>query len=126
MFNAFKEDHSIGDGFWQNEGDNPTDQQGKAWREWIEDRFMPVNRRMLELVTNRTDLVVESELPNCFRLLQLHIVGYEVLVKRWEEGNYSRHLPTQLFPAEELHFYAKRNYQNLKKHQAELLNNSLS
>lgn len=121
LFQAFKNEHSIGTGFWQNAGDNPTKEQGEAWREWMKKRFMPINESMLNLVIDRTDLLEDSELPECFRLLQRHVVGYEILATRWAQEDYSQHLPDQLFPRQELHSYAEQNFERLKQVQSDLL-----
>jgi len=122
LFYSFKEAHSPGSGFWQNLGDAPSPEQAGPWRHWIENVFSPINDSILQLVTDRADLIEEIEMPQCFLLLNQHVAGYRVLIERWRNGDFRRHLPEVMFPAEELHTYAATHLSRLKKQQAGLLN----
>lgn len=121
LFSVFKEEHSLGDGFWQNEGDNPTDEQGVAWRKWIAEVFMPINESMLALVLERADLIEEVEIPDCLSRLNLHVASYRILMARWKSGDLSSHLPKVMFPGDALHGYVDAHYHRLKAEQRRLL-----
>ncbi|MEE8045637.1 MAG: hypothetical protein V3T49_02235, partial [Dehalococcoidia bacterium] len=120
LFGEFKEEDSLGDGFWQNFGDNPKSEQAEAWRKWMIDVFMPINERNLRLVTERADLIEEVELPKSLRLLNLHVTSYKILHDRWRSDDFSRHLPKVFFPSQ-INEYAADHYSRLKKEQARLL-----
>lgn len=113
LFQVFKDEHSIGSGFWQNQGDDPTPEQGKVWRKWISGTFMPLNERMFDLVKNRADLIEEIVMPEEFRLLGLHVASYKILQDQWSECDFSRHLPEVFFP-QKIHDYATYHYERLK------------
>jgi hypothetical protein len=121
LFQTFKNVHSPGEGFWQNLSDSPTPKQAEAWRRWMKDVFAPINESMLRLVTNRADLIEETEIPECFVLLNRHVASYRMLFDQWGSGDYSEHLPRVFFPAEELHGYVDKHFRDLKVKQARLV-----
>lgn len=118
LFYSFRVAHNLVNTSWT---DQASPDQSEVWREWIEHRFMPINRELLQLATERTDLIEETELPECFRKLQLHVVGYELLLNNWNQGDYSQLIPDVMFPSELIHPYAEKHYVRLKAEQSELI-----
>jgi hypothetical protein len=104
-----------------SEDDPPSEADLAAWRLWMSTVFAPINNRMYELVLSKSDLLIETEVPQCFRDLAAHVVGYQLVMKRWENGDYSEHLSLILFPRESLLSYVTDSFDALKKEQARLL-----
>jgi hypothetical protein len=104
-----------------SEDDPPTEEDLAAWRLWMTTVFAPINNRMYELVLSKSDLLIEPEMPQCFRDLAAHVVGYQLVMKKWESGDYSEHLSLILFPREEILAYVTDSFNALKREQARLL-----
>jgi hypothetical protein len=104
-----------------SEDDPPTEADLEAWRLWMSTVFAPINNRMYELVLSKSDLLLETEVPQCFRDLSAHVVGYQLVMKKWENGDYSQHLSFILFPQEDLLTYVTDSFNALKQEQARLL-----
>ena len=107
-----------------SEEDPPTAADLESWRLWMTTVFAPINNRMYELVLSKSDLLIEPEMPQCFRDLAAHVVGYQLVMKQWENGDYSEHLSLILFPREELLSYVTESFNALKHEQARLLGKS--
>jgi len=97
----------------------PTKEEVSAFHLWTKEVFMPLNREIFERVVHHTDLLIETELPQCLLDLLAHISAYEGLLKEWEDGNLSHHTPVIRFPGE-LKEYASTHYRCLKKEQTRL------
>jgi hypothetical protein len=112
--------------FWSRRGP-PTTEQTDAWRLWMTTVFMPLNVEMRNAVVDHADLLREpNELPRCLLDLCAHVAGYEIVLARWQSGNFN---PTDFrdntsvinFPADELARYAAAAYLDLKREQSMLL-----
>ncbi|MBB5081611.1 hypothetical protein [Nonomuraea endophytica] len=112
--------------FWGDGERLATEHETKVWRLWIEHAFMPLNRRMMEIVIGRADLLIEDHMPECLQELCAHVVGYEAMLVRWKEvGSFSplRHdnASTPLFPGAALRAYISTSFLLLKKEQEQLI-----
>jgi hypothetical protein len=110
--------------FWA--GDSPpTTEDTIAWRLWMITVFMPVHRRMMELVLERADLIEEPEMPPSLLDLCAHVNGYQAVLKEWETGQISTaredNISVVNFPGQELADYAAAAFSRLKAEQARLL-----
>ena len=76
---------------------------------------------MYELVLSKSDLLIETEMPQCLRDLSAHVVGYQLVMKKWERGDYSENLSLLAFPQTDLLNYVTASYNALKSEQARLL-----
>jgi hypothetical protein len=103
------------------EDDPPTEADLEAWRLWITTVFAPINDRMYELVLSKSDLLIETEMPVCLRDLCAHVVGYQLVMKKWGRGDYSENLSLLAFPQTDLLNYVTGSYNALKSEQARLL-----
>ena len=87
--------------------------------------FMPVHKRMMELVLERADLIEEPEMPPSLLDLCAHVNGYQAILKEWETGEISTaredNISVVNFPGEKLAEYAATAFGRLKAEQAELL-----
>ncbi|MEP6776670.1 MAG: hypothetical protein ABJA50_13835 [Chloroflexota bacterium] len=120
VFKVFRNVHRPGKHFFSEE-DPPTEEDLEAWRLWISTVFAPINNRMYELVLSKSDLLVETEMPPCLGDLCAHVVGYHLVLKKWENGDYSERMSLLPFPQEELLQYVNDSYNALKREQARLL-----
>ena len=87
--------------------------------------FVPVHRRMMELMLERADLIEQREMPSCLLALCAHVNGYQAILKEWETGEISIEREDNIsvvnFPDQELADYAASAFDWLKAEQADLL-----
>jgi hypothetical protein len=81
---------------------------------------MPVNRRMLEIILTRMDLV-EGEIPQCFIDFCSHVTGLEVTLAQWEDGDYSSLSLVAPHPGTPFDDHIRERYGELRQRQAALL-----
>lgn len=120
VFNVFRSIYRPGKHFF-DDNDPPTQDDLEAWRMWMTNVFAPINNRMYELVLSKSDLLVETEMPQCLRNLCSHVVGYHLVMKKWEGGDYSESMSVLPFPQDEIWEYVEKGYLSLKQEQARLL-----
>lgn len=48
--------------------------------------FMPVNARIVDVVTNNAELLIEPEMPQCLLDACAHVAAYQAVLKQWEDG----------------------------------------
>jgi len=101
-----------------------------AWRRWVTYVFMPLNRRMAEVVINHADLLIEDRLPACLQDLCAHVVCYEAVIAQWQEKGFHSserqdHLSVNLFPRETLEPYVTNSFETLKREQNRLIHRVL-
>ncbi|MES9499367.1 MULTISPECIES: hypothetical protein [Streptomyces] len=107
-----------------------TAEQAATWRLWMSTVFMPLNRRMVEVVVSHADLLNEETIPEPLKELCAHVACYEPLLARWqEEGFDSVQLDDHVsiagdFPRAELDSYVRRSFESLKREQARLLDDT--
>ena len=81
---------------------------------------MPINMRLMDIITTRTDLIAEAEMPTCLLELCAHVEGYRPVLKQWDNGDFSRHTSVNKFP-HEVDDYIASGFKVLKAEQAALL-----
>ncbi len=96
----------------------PEDKQ--QWRLWMLAAFMPTNRQMKDIITKQAHLVDEDYMPPALLTFCAHVSAYEVLLQKWDEGDYSRMVPYILFP-QAIGDYVTQTFQRLKQRQSHLL-----
>ena len=101
--------------------DDAMDDDRTEWELWITTVFMPINRRMVDVVTTRADLLVEREMPKELLDLAAHVWEYEALIAKWKQGDHSKMVPEIIFPGASLESYVRENFVALKSRQATLL-----
>ena len=99
---------------------NSDSDEAKKWRLWITEVFMPLNIRMMEIITTNTHLIEEPEMPQCLLDLCAHVEGYRPIVKQWANNDFTYNKPVVLFP-DEVDEYIRRSFRDLKADQALLL-----
>lgn len=116
----FRANHRPGRAFWNVPGDPPTPEEAVAWRIWMKEVFIPIIFRMEALVLANSDLIDQEEMPPSFVDLCAHTAGYRVVMKKWENGDFSENVSSINFPKEVVG-HVSAEYQRLKKDQARLL-----
>jgi hypothetical protein len=82
---------------------------------------MPNNRRIMELIVSKSDLLIEESIPRVLLQFCEHTAGYEVVLQRWEKGDDSEFLSVVEHPGEQFGAYFERSFRALKAEQARLL-----
>jgi hypothetical protein len=120
-WDEFRNDHRPGGGAYWDQSSPPTDDEAVAWRTWITAVFMPLNRRMRDVVVTRADLITEADIPRCLLDLCAHVSAYEAILAQWERGDFHENKPPLPFPRQALNAYIPAAFSQLKLAQSELL-----
>ncbi|MEU9867384.1 hypothetical protein AB0C87_06000 [Actinomadura sp. NPDC048021] len=104
-----------------------TAEQAATWRLWMSTVFMPLNRRMVETIVSRADLLREETIPEPLKELCAHVACYEPIIARWQDDGFDSvqfadHVSIAgNFPRTELDAYLRDSFESLKREQARLL-----
>jgi hypothetical protein len=90
------------------------------WQRWVNYVFMPGNRRLREVIITKADLLIDNDLPKCLTSFCAHVSGWEVALRRWEDGDYSITGSAIDYPVE-VDEYARTSFLALKQEQMRLL-----
>jgi hypothetical protein len=82
---------------------------------------MPSNRQLVELIRTKSELIIESDIPLCLKDLCAHVAGYEIVLKRWEQQEFSELVSIVEYPTAALLQYTAESFELLKREQAEML-----
>jgi len=96
----------------------------QAWKYWLRYVFMPINRKMFDIILERTDLIEGNEMPDCFIKFCAHVTGYEVVLAHWEDDDYSILTSVNNYPGPPFNDYVQMKYKALKVRQIALTGNS--
>ena len=102
-------------------GRPPTDDELRQWRLWLTTVLLPNVQKARQVVVDKADLLVESAMPPVLLDLCAHVAACEILMARWNAGDFSEHLAIVSYPAAELLEYAETSFHRLKQQQATLL-----
>lgn len=117
---AFRTKYRPGKPFFES-NPPPTEEELEAWRLWMTTVFMPQNIQMQELIVSKTDLLIETDMPECLADLCAHVAAYQVVLKQWENNNFSEHMSIIDFPGRKLLDYSHMSFKSLKEKQAKLI-----
>jgi hypothetical protein len=117
---AFQMKYSRDGSFFDDEAKIPADEL-EAWRLWMTTVFMPSNLRIYELIVLKTDLLIETEIPDCLLKFCAHVSVYQTILKRWEKKDFSEHLSVINFHGGELLQYSENAFRILKDEQDRLI-----
>lgn len=93
---------------------------GDVWISWITDVFQPPNNKMMDIIFEHADLLVEDEIPQPLLDFSAHVAGYGVLIKRWQKGDKTDMYSGMNWPPGLLD-YLRQSFVNLKAEQRLLL-----
>ena len=99
---------------------NPDDESYKEWRLWLVNVLMPLNDFREKIILDKAYLIREEKMPTCLLNFIAHVAAYKVVIKKWEQGDFSEHLSTIGFP-DDLGDYVKKSYKELKQEQILLI-----
>jgi len=116
----FRERYRPSGAFWDPD-DPPSEDEARIWRLWMTTVFMPLNRKMVDVIRANGDLLAESDMPQCLLDVCAHVAAYEVVLTRWDADDFADHLGLANFPRNELHRYAVDSFTRLKAEQQHLL-----
>jgi len=117
---AFREKHRPGQAYF-GEGEPPSEEDLKVWRLWMSTVFMPINLRMYELVLSKSDLLIESQMPQCLLDMCAHVTAYQTVARKWENKDFSEHTSLIGYPSQELMIYTTQSFVTLKAEQERLI-----
>lgn len=120
-FHLFQQHHQTGDYLFYRDGTGAAPELIEAWKLWMHTVFMPANRAMVEIIINHSHLIDDDQMPDCLVVLLAHISGYEVVLKQWEQGDYSRLTSVIDHPGQEFDDYVSETYRRLKQRQQHLI-----
>jgi hypothetical protein len=123
-YESFRSFYRPGIPYWNAPESDPTrtttPEEVAAFHLWMEEVFMPLDRQLVQIIVHHSDLLEESELPQCLSDLLAHISAYEGIIKEWDLNNYSHHTPLIRYPTDEFPQYVSMHYHRLKNLQAKL------
>ncbi len=99
----------------------PTEEELKVWRLWMSTVFMPRNLQLYDLIMSKSDLIIETDIPDCLKDLCAHVAAYQTLLKKWQDNDFSEHKSLINFPRKTLTEYALQSFKQLKSKQAKLI-----
>jgi hypothetical protein len=107
--------------FFGDPASPPTRQHLELFRLWIRHVFMPLNVRMVDVVTNKADLLDEPCVPPFLLQLCAHVASYQAILQRWDNEDFLEDTTGIAFPAQEIIEYAESTFGRLKEEQNKLL-----
>ncbi len=99
---AFRSRYKPEGGSYWDSARPPTEEEGEAWRRWIQQVFMPLNEKMEQLVITKADLLDSPEMPKCLLDLVAHVEAYSVVIAKWNAGDFHEHRSLINFPRPDL------------------------
>lgn len=102
-----------------DEENPPSSEEKEIWRNWMQTVFIPINKKMYDIILEHGDLIIENEFPESFKDLCSHVESYKTVIKKWELGDFSEHLSLLNYPIE-LDQYVEKGYKLLKYEQNKL------
>jgi hypothetical protein len=99
----------------------PSQKELEMWRLWMRTVFQPINAKMLLLIENNADLLIDDRLPEPLQLFCAHVAAYKVVLQQWSENDFSEHLSVIDYPTVELTAYLEKSFEDLKSEQRRLL-----
>ena len=115
---AFRKRYKSGEPFFNKERP-PNQAELEAWRLWMVNTFMPLNRRMVDLIIANNDLL-DGTMPQAYLDLIAHVGSYEVVLARWAKADLGEHVALNDFP-NGIREEVASTYNDLRKIQRKLL-----
>jgi hypothetical protein len=99
---------------------NPTDEELAELRLWMQSTFIPNVRKARDVVIQKADLLIESEMPEVLLEFCAHVGAYDMIMRQWQSGDNSNHWAVIRYPRD-LNDYARSSFRILKERQVALL-----
>jgi hypothetical protein len=91
----------------------------RLWRLWAQSAHQHRSTPAYEVIINKAHLLIQDEMPPCLLQFCAHKAGYDVVIERWKQGDYTEHLSVVRHPGDALHEYLQHSFVALKRKQAE-------
>ena len=91
------------------------DDELALWRLWAQSTHQHRSSRAYEVIIGKAHLLIEDEMPPSLLTFCAHKAGYDVLIKRWKQQDYSEHLSVVRHPGDELRDYLRESFTRLKR-----------
>jgi hypothetical protein len=91
----------------------------RLWRLWAMSTHQHRSTPAYEVIINKAHLLIEDEMPQCLLDFCAHKAGYDIVIERWKQGDYTEHLSVVRHPGDALLDYLQRSFIELKRKQAE-------
>lgn len=123
-FNAFLQLHRSGSRQVFDLNSSPLSPElVNIWRLWVTEILQPGNRRVVELIKTKADLMVDPEIPRILLDYCAHVATLEVRIKQWERGEQMSLWSGGInYPGPAVKEYARVCLRDLKAEQGRLLN----
>jgi hypothetical protein len=119
VFAAFRDRHEYGKAFVP--GGKLNQEQREVWAQWMVSVFLPINKRIYDVIVTKAHLLEGDEMPQCLLDFCAHVAGYDALLQRWESGDYSVVGSLLDHPGDPYDEYIRESFALLKKRQQALL-----
>lgn len=120
---AFRKKNKPTGAYFGNPNSPTNEEDIEIWKHYMIYVFMPINDKIYDIIVNKSDLLIENEMPKCLLDLISHIVIYKAVIKNWEKGNNNEFTSTSNFPLE-VDDYIFKSFEKLKKEQYKIINKS--
>jgi hypothetical protein len=90
----------------------------RLWRLWAESSHRHQSSPAYEVIIHKAHLLIEDEVPSCLLEFCAHKAGYDVVIERWKQHDFTEHLSVVRHPGDALHNYLQQSFTRLKREQA--------
>jgi hypothetical protein len=122
VWEAFKRQYYQNSGrdvFW-DPANLPTPEAVVTWRHWVTTIFMPLHLQTMEIISERSDLIIGEGMPQCLADVCAHVLTLKAALASWQDD--AHYVPTWAdYPARALLDYLESSFSALKKEQVKLL-----
>jgi hypothetical protein len=112
------------DPFW-DPANPPTPEAVVTWRHWVTTIFMPLHLQTMEVISERSDLVIGEGMPQCLADVCAHVLTLKAAMASWQDDAHqddAHYVPPWVdYPARALLDYLESSFSALKKEQVKLL-----
>jgi len=97
-----------------------TELQRASYRQWVQTVFQPNNKRILDTLLTKADLLAGGQMPPSALRVFAHVAGYDVVLLNWSSGNFESLFSIVDYP-KEFTDYVAETYVLLQNRQSKLL-----
>jgi hypothetical protein len=82
----------------------------------------PINLKMEKIIVENTHLIEGADMPQSFKELLAHVEVYKIVIKKWENMDFSEHSSYLNYPSG-FEDYVASTFSSLKRRQIGLIGN---
>lgn len=109
-----------GQDYFFAEGYETTEAERLNWMQWMTTIFHPNNKEIQKVIIENFDLVDGENIPEPFLEVISHIVVYDSVLKKWEQGEYTEYTSINDFPHSDLRSHVEPTFRRLRAEQVAL------